>query len=72
MATEEYCRLKAKAMEAGLTKSACFRRCVISSIIYQRLTPEILDFIRKLCGMVNNMNQIAHIMRIHSLPRNSP
>ena len=60
ISTEQYYTLKAKALEAGITISECIRRCVMNSVIQQRLTPEIHDHIRKLCGMANNLNQIAH------------
>lgn len=60
MATEEYYTLKANALEAGITISECIRRCNKSSIIQQQLTPEMHDLIHKLCGMANNLNQIAH------------
>jgi len=59
MATEEYYTLKAKAKEAGVTISECMRRCIKNSVIIQRHSPEILDHIRKLSGMANNLNQIA-------------
>ena len=60
MATEEYYTLKAKAQDAGMTISECIRRSIMNTVIKQRLTPEIHDHIRKLCGMANNLNQIAH------------
>ncbi len=59
MATEEYYTLKAKAHDAGITISECMRWCIKGSVIQQRLSPEIHDFIRKLSGMANNLNQIA-------------
>jgi hypothetical protein len=59
MDTREYYSLKAKAREAGMTLSECIRQSVQGSVIRQRLTPEMNDHIRKLCGMVNNLNQVA-------------
>ncbi len=59
MATVEYYTLKAKAHDAGISISECMRRCIKSSVIQQRLSPEMHDFIRKLCGMGNNLNQIS-------------
>ncbi len=59
MATEEYYSLKALAMDAGINRSEYVRRCVKNSTVKQLLTPEIQDYIRKLCGMANNLNQIA-------------
>ena len=34
----------------------CFRK----GYVRQRLTAEHSDYIRKLCGMANNLNQLAH------------
>lgn len=59
MDTQEYYTLKAKAREAGISISECVRQSVLGSAIKQRLTPETHDLIRKLCGMSNNLNQIA-------------
>ena len=59
MDTQEYYTLKAKAREAGISISECVRQSVLGSVIKQRLTPETNTLIRKLCGMANNLNQIA-------------
>lgn len=59
MSTLDYYTLKAKSRQAGLNKSELIRRCIKDSTIKQRLSPEILDLVRKLCGMANNLNQIA-------------
>jgi len=59
MDTREYYTLKAKAREAGISISECIRQSVMESSVKQRLSPEILDLIRKLCGMANNLNQLA-------------
>jgi hypothetical protein len=59
MDTHEYYTLKAKAREAGISISECVRQSVFGSIIKQRLNTETNDLIRKLCGMANNLNQIA-------------
>lgn len=59
MDTQEYYTLKAKAREAGISISECVRQSVLGSVIKQRLTPETHNLIRKLCGMANNLNQIA-------------
>ncbi len=60
MATEEYYSLKAKARAAGITRSEYIRKCIKSSIVKQRLSTELMGYIRQLCGMANNINQIAH------------
>jgi predicted DNA binding CopG/RHH family protein len=59
MATEEFYTLKAKANFAGINHSEFIRRCICSSVVKQRLTPQLMGYIRKLCGMANNVNQIA-------------
>ena len=53
--------LKAKAREAGISISECVRQSVLRGVIKQRLNTEMYDLIRKLCGMANNLNQIAHL-----------
>jgi len=60
MATEEYFSLKAKAKSAGITRSEYIRQCIWSSVVKQRLSTELMGYIRQLCGMANNVNQIAH------------
>lgn len=59
MSTEEYYTLKGKASEAKTSMSEIVRQSIASCTIIQRLTPELNDHIRKLCGMANNLNQIA-------------
>jgi hypothetical protein len=60
MSTEEYYTCKAQSLDVGVTLSEYVRLAISNSKINQRLTPEQLDHIRKLCGMANNLNQIAH------------
>jgi hypothetical protein len=60
MATDEYGSLKAKSSEAGINQSEYIRQCIQTSFIKQRLTPELVNHIRQLSGMANNINQIAH------------
>ena len=57
--TKEHISLKTKASSAGISRSEYIRKCLSESIILPRLTPEINDYIRKLSGMGNNLNQIA-------------
>lgn len=57
--TSEYYSLKTKANSAGMSRSEYIRRCLTGSVIQQRLSPELNDYIRKLSGMGNNLNQIA-------------
>ena len=57
--TDEFYDLKSKANNAALPVNDYIRGCIKQSIVIQRLTPEINELIRKLCGMANNLNQIA-------------
>ena len=60
MATGEYYALKSKARKAGVSASEMVRQAVDGCVVRERLTTEQADFIRKLCGMANNLNQLAH------------
>jgi hypothetical protein len=60
MNTEEYYSLKAKAQITKLSLSEFIRQCIRSSVVKQRLSAELMGYIRQLCGMANNVNQIAH------------
>jgi hypothetical protein len=57
--TEEYYTLKARANEAAMPINDFVRNAIKHSEVKQRLTPEANDYIRKLCGIANNLNQIA-------------
>lgn len=59
MATEDYYLLKSKAKSAGISPSEFVRGCIRSGEVKERLTKEHCDHIRKLCGMANNLNQLA-------------
>ena len=60
MATGEYYALKSKARKAGVSASEMVRQAVDGCVVRERLTTEQADFIRKLCGMANNLNQLSH------------
>ena len=75
LATPDYYTLKRRARSAGISASEylreCFRKgyvraseylreCFRKGYVRQRLTAEHSDYIRKLCGMANNLNQLAH------------
>jgi hypothetical protein len=60
LCTKDFYALKAKAGIAGMTLTEVARLAIIGCHIRQRLTPEQMDCIRKLSGMGNNLNQIAH------------
>ncbi|KXB36232.1 bacterial mobilization protein MobC [Bacteroidales bacterium KA00344] len=58
--TQDYYTLKGKAKSAGITMSEFVRKVLDKGNVIERLTVEQADFIRKLCGMANNLNQLAH------------
>ena len=58
--TQDYYTLKGKAKNAGVTMSEFVRKVLDKGHVIERLTIEQADFIRKLCGMANNLNQLAH------------
>ena len=60
MNTEEYYTLKERASEAEVSPCDFIRAIILKAEIRQRLSPEWMDHIRKLSGMANNLNQIAH------------
>lgn len=57
--TEEYYSLIAKVKKAKTTISYLVRDCLKKGYVKERITIEQLGYIRKLCGMANNLNQIA-------------
>ena len=57
---QDYYTLKGKAKGAGVTMSEFVRKVLDKGNVIERLTIEQVDFIRKLCGMANNLNQLAH------------
>lgn len=59
MATEDYYLLKSKAKSAGVSASEFIRGCITNGGVKERLSKEHSEFIRKLCGMANNLNQLA-------------
>lgn len=59
MATEDYYLLKSKAKAAGVSASEFIRGCITEGGVRERLSKEHGDLIRKLCGMANNLNQLA-------------
>ena len=61
MATEEYYAMKLKAKNAGVSASEIVRMAIRDCHIKARLTTEQADYIRKLCGMANNLNQLTKL-----------
>ena len=59
MATEEYYAMKLKAKNAGVSASEIVRMAIRDCHIRARLTTEEADYIRKLCGIANNLNQLT-------------
>ena len=60
LTTEDYYTLKGKAKSAGISMSEFVRKVLVKGYVIERLNIEQADFIRKLCGMANNLNQLAH------------
>ena len=60
LTTKDYYTLKGKAKGAGVTMSEFVRKVLDKGNVIERLTVEQAGFIRKLCGMANNLNQLAH------------
>ena len=59
MVTEDYYLLKSKVKSAGVSTSEFIRGCITEGGVKERLSKEHGDLIRKLCGMANNLNQLA-------------
>ena len=59
LCTKDFYTLKAKSTQVGMTCTEVARLAIIGCQVRQRLTPEQMDYIRKLSGMGNNLNQIA-------------
>ena len=57
--TEEYYGLKSQADRASMPKTDYVRQCIAKSVVVQRMNPEVINYVRALCGMANNLNQIA-------------
>ena len=58
--TQDYYTLKGKAKNAGIFMSEFVRKVLAKGYVIEQLNIEQADFIRKLCGMANNLNQLAH------------
>ena len=60
MATSDYYTLKSKARSADISAGEFLRRCMRDGQVKEQLTQEHTGYIRQLCGMANNQNQLAH------------
>lgn len=63
--TADYYNLLGKMRNAGIRhKSDFVRECIRNACVKARLSVEQLDLIRKLCGMVNNLNQLTLLAHV--------
>ena len=60
LATADYFRLLTQAHESGVSPSEYMRECFRNGYVQERLSEEHAGYIRQLCGMANNLNQLAH------------
>ena len=60
MVAADYFRLLTRAHEAGVSPSEYMRECYRNGNVQERLSEEHAGYIRQLCGMANNLNQLAH------------
>lgn len=59
LSAADYFRLLTRSYEAGVSPSEYMRECFRNGQVKGRLSEEQAGFIRKLCGMANNLNQLA-------------
>lgn len=59
MATADYFALLTQAKNAGVSANEYLRGCFRNGYVKERLTAKHSDYVRKLCGMANNLNQLA-------------
>lgn len=59
LAAADYFRLMTRAYEAGVSSSEYMRECFQNGHVKERLSKEHSDYVRTLCGMANNLNQLA-------------
>lgn len=60
LAAADYFRLLTQAHEAGVSPSEYMRECFRNGHVKGRVSEEHAGHIRQLCGMANNLNQLAH------------
>ena len=60
MTAADYFRLLTRSHEAGVSPSEYMRECFRNGHVKERLSEEHAGYIRQLCGMANNLNQLAH------------
>lgn len=59
MAAADYFRLLTQAHDVGVSPSEYMRECFRNGHVKERLSKEHSDHVRQLCGMANNLNQLA-------------
>lgn len=59
MAAADYFCLLTRAHEAGISPSEYMRECFRNGYVKERLSKKHTDHVRQLCGMANNLNQLA-------------
>lgn len=60
LAAADYFRLLTQASDAGVSTSEYMRECFRNGHVKGRLSEEHAVHVRNLCGMANNLNQLAH------------
>ena len=69
MTAADYFRLLTRSHEAGVSPSEYMRECFRNGHVKERLSEEHAGYIRQLCGMANNLNQLARKANAGRLPR---
>ena len=59
VAGTEYLRLLTRAHDGGVARSEYMRECFLNGHVKGRLSEEHAAHVRNLCGMANNLNQLA-------------
>lgn len=59
LAAADYLRLLTRAHDAGVSHSEYMRECFRNGHVKGRLSEEQAAHVRSLCGMANNLNQLA-------------
>ncbi|MFR9525801.1 MAG: plasmid mobilization relaxosome protein MobC [Rikenellaceae bacterium] len=57
--SQELAMLRLSAKEAGISDSEYARQAILKGKVEPRISPETMGLVRRLCGMDNNLNQIA-------------
>ncbi|WP_289187972.1 MobC family plasmid mobilization relaxosome protein [Bacteroides acidifaciens] len=59
MMAPDYFRLLTQAHKTGVSPSEYIRECFRNGYVKERLSEEHAGYMRQLCGMANNLNQLA-------------